>query len=303
MASSRLWISNPSSREEPSVLRAPQLAAWAGLRIGIFQAVSHEARNYHGVAGGVAMILKGRTRARMRLCGGEFDFAANGDALGLFPPDTLMEHERWDCEPGAERLIVELDFSQMSAAGDLEALTRQKRSLQLALGFRDPQLSALLRLMADEVRGGSTHGELYATSLSLGLASYLFTHHARGGPAAARERGGLSRGQRECVIEYVHEHLAEKIELADLAALAGVSRFHFLRLFKNSFGVTPHRFVQDRRIEAARHLLEQTRMPLAQIATASGFSSQSHLTSAMRQATGQSPGRWRRAAQPERLST
>lgn len=288
------WTVNPSCSLETSVLGRPPLATWAGLRVGLFQAVSHESVGFYNEAGAIAMILKGRTRSQMRVGGRDYAFSAGPDALGLFPAATVLDYQRWDCSPGAERLIVELDFAQISALGDLDALNRDARSLQLQLGFRDPQLAALMRLMADEVRSGSPHGDLYAASLSLSLVSYLFAHHGQGRSSNGRERGGLNRIQKERALEFIREHLAEKIELADLAAVAGVSRFHFLRIFKNTFDVTPHKFVQNERLEAARRLLQDTSMPLAQIATATGFSSQSHLCDAMRQATGSTPGQWRR---------
>lgn len=277
------------------MLGPPPLANWAGLRVGLFQAVSHESHSCYIEHGAIGMILKGRTRSQVRVGDKHYAFSAGPDALALSPAATVVDYQRWDCSPGAERLIVELDFAEMSALGDLDALEHDGQSLQLQLGFRDPQLAALMRLMADEVRCGSPHGNLYGASLSLSLASYLFAHHGRSRSSSGRERGGMSRVQKARALEFIREHLAEKIELADLAAVTGVSRFHFLRIFKNTFDVTPHKFVQNERLAAAQTLLQNTSTPLAQIATATGFSSQSHLCSAMRQATGSTPGEWRRA--------
>lgn len=288
------WQENPSCPLETSVLRRDQLADWDGLRLGIFRAVSHEHRRWECPNALLAMILKGRTRSRMDMCGRELNFDANAAALGLLPAGTSAEYVRWDCGPAAERLMVEHDFREMRAAGDLEALKQQDCPLPLRLGFADRQLGALLQLVVDEVRAGSPHGGLYATSLSLTLVSYLYAHHASASGLGMRERAGLSRAQKASVLDYIQAHLSMKIELADLAVLAGMSRFHFLRLFKNTFSVTPHRYVQDLRLAAARELLEGTLVPLAQVAAATGFSSQSHLSGAMRQATGTSPGQWRR---------
>jgi AraC family transcriptional regulator len=85
------------------------------------------------------------------------------------------------------------------------------------------------------------------------------------------------------------------LSLDELAAAAGAGRFHFLRLFKNSFGMTPYQFVIDQRIAAARQLLEKTSRPLVDVAAATGFSSQSHMSTAMKRHTGLSPGHWRRS--------
>jgi AraC family transcriptional regulator len=84
----------------------------------------------------------------------------------------------------------------------------------------------------------------------------------------------------------VQQRLAEDIALDDLATSAGVSRFHFLRLFENSLGITLHRFVMDQRLAAARTLLGETDQQLADVAASTGFSSQSHLCTTMRRRLG-----------------
>ena len=282
---------------EPSLLKASQLSAWAGLRMGIFAAASHrESRSVESPFAVLALVTKGRTRAHLRSRGSTWDFSTNLNTMGLFGPRMEVAYSRWDCEPGAERMIVELDFDELAADGDLGALLPPRRALQQDLTIQDDQLATLLRLMADEIRQGSPHGRLYATSLSLSLAAYLSTHHAQGGRAPQRERGALSAAQKSRVIATVEAGLACDLDLAELAQVAGVSRFHFLRLFKNSFGITPHRYVLDQRLATARRLLEDTSQPIAQIALATGFSSQSHLSTAMRRSTGLSPSSWRRTS-------
>jgi AraC family transcriptional regulator len=106
----------------------------------------------------------------------------------------------------------------------------------------------------------------------------------------------LTAGQRARVIELVQQRLSGELSLDDLAAAAGLSRFHFLRRFKNTLGVTPLRFVLEQRTAAARQLLEDTSLSLAEVASSVGFSSQSHLCVAMRRFSGLTPGQWRRAA-------
>ena len=112
-----------------------------------------------------------------------------------------------------------------------------------------------------------------------------------------RERGRLTASQKSRVLDVVQQRLAEDIALDDLAAAAGVSRFHFLRLFKNTLGITPHRFVMDQRLAAARKLLADTDQRLADVAAGTGFSSQSHLCTTMRRRLGVTPKQWRRSTQ------
>lgn len=69
---------------------------------------------------------------------------------------------------------------------------------------------------------------------------------------------------------------------------------HFAHCFKLTFGVPPHRYVQQQRIAAGQRLLRRTRMSIAQIAAAVGFASQSHFTQVFRDHAGTTPARWRR---------
>jgi AraC family transcriptional regulator len=286
---------DPAVPQEPSLLREPQLAAWAGFRVGMSQAISIEMGRHHGEHAALAMILKGRTRGRIRSRGEECDFSPGPNSVGLFAPKFDVSWTRWQCEPGAERFVVELDFADLHQAGDLEQMLTSRRTLRQNLTLSDPQLASLMRLIANEVRGGSPHGALYATSLSISLAAYLCAQYASGGRTPTRERGVLTAIQKQHVLELVQRRLHENLSLDELAAAAGASRFHFLRLFKNSLGMTPYQFVMDQRIAAARQLLEKTSRPLVDVAAATGFSSQSHMSTVMKRHTGLSPGHWRRS--------
>lgn len=90
------------------------------------------------------------------------------------------------------------------------------------------------------------------------------------------------------------ERYAENLELADLAAVAGLSRHHLLRLFKRETGLTPHAYLTDRRVRVARRLLVQGSGP-AEVAAACGFCDQSHLNRAFKARAGSAPGAYRTA--------
>lgn len=96
------------------------------------------------------------------------------------------------------------------------------------------------------------------------------------------------------VIDFIEANLTQEIALADLAAEAGLSMFHFARVFKQAVGVTPYHFVRDRRIDRARALLLDESLDLCHVAAACGFANQSHFTAAFSKAAGISPGRYRR---------
>ena len=105
--------------------------------------------------------------------------------------------------------------------------------------------------------------------------------------------GGLPPGAMRRVREHVEGHLSESMDLAELAAVAGLSVYHFTRAFKQSAGVTPHHYLVRRRIERAQEMLARSGLPLSEIALATGFSDQSHLSRHFRQMLGMTPGQFR----------
>jgi AraC-like DNA-binding protein/mannose-6-phosphate isomerase-like protein (cupin superfamily) len=93
---------------------------------------------------------------------------------------------------------------------------------------------------------------------------------------------------------WVRENLTQAIYLDDLARVAGMSRFHFNRVFTRASGRSPMRFVRELRADAARALLLNTTMPLREIAPQVGFTDEFQLSRVFRQVTGQSPAKLRR---------
>ena len=97
------------------------------------------------------------------------------------------------------------------------------------------------------------------------------------------------------VVDYVEAHLEQPMTTQELAGVAHISPFHFSRAFRDAAGQTPHAYVQGRRVERARRLLADPTVPLAQVAFATGFASQSHLGSVFKSHVGATPGAYRRA--------
>ena len=79
-------------------------------------------------------------------------------------------------------------------------------------------------------------------------------------------------------MEYVDARLHEPLNLATLAAVAGLGVWNFSRRFRESFGRAPHAFVIDRRVERARRLLELGAIAVKEIAAECGFADQAHMT-------------------------
>ena len=100
----------------------------------------------------------------------------------------------------------------------------------------------------------------------------------------------------DAMLDFIDANLAEPLRLEALAARASVSRAHFARRFRQLTGLSPHRYLTQRRIEKAKALLRDTRRDLADIALDVGFGNQSHFTQVFHQLTGKTPSQWRRSA-------
>jgi AraC-like DNA-binding protein len=105
---------------------------------------------------------------------------------------------------------------------------------------------------------------------------------------------GLAPFQERRAKELMAANLNGDISLNRLAADCGLSARHFARAFRQSAGVSPHRWIMKHRIERARKLLSDKGLSLTDVALACGFADQSHFTRAFTTSVGISPGAWRR---------
>ena len=116
---------------------------------------------------------------------------------------------------------------------------------------------------------------------------------AEDGRAHVPARGGLPPRAFRQVREYILDHLTDNISNPLLARFVGLSPSHFSRAFRQSAGVSPHRFVLESRIERVKRLLAETDLSLAEIAILTGFGDQSHCTRWFRRLVGITPSRFR----------
>jgi AraC family transcriptional regulator len=114
-------------------------------------------------------------------------------------------------------------------------------------------------------------------------------------PVLLPMRGGLAAWQQRRIAEFIEDHLADDFPLDTLASVAQLSTYHFARAFKRSFGIPPHRYHTNRRIERARALLGNPKMSVAEVALALGFSGASAFAATFRRATRQTPTDYRRS--------
>ncbi|MEM9013360.1 MAG: AraC family transcriptional regulator [Pseudomonadota bacterium] len=121
-------------------------------------------------------------------------------------------------------------------------------------------------------------------------------HHMVGRPERLTQPSSVSR-RVQTVLDHIEDHRADPLSIEDLASVAGVSTYHFARLFRRATGRTPHQYVVARRLAHAKRRLHLSDDPIVAIAQDCGFGSQSHMTGVFSKVLGTTPGAIRRRSQ------
>nr|WP_037135505.1 AraC family transcriptional regulator [Rhizobium leucaenae] len=191
--------------------------------------------------------------------------------LHLYIAPAIVEHQALDC------------FGIRQGAFELKDLT-----------FLDDASIAMI------MRGGILPFDWRDRSdrLALDSACHLLIHHIIkrhvGDVRSKIDHGGLSPRVRRRICDFIEASLELPLTLDRLALEARLSKFHFAKMFRVSFGVSPHRYLMERRGERAKQLLRDDNLTLADVALACGFASQSHFTKAFKVECGVTPGEWRK---------
>lgn len=162
------------------------------------------------------------------------------------------------------------------------------------LGSTDPLVEQLMLTLDGVVRRWEPSARTYVDQIGGLLAAHLIRRHST--VRVTLPAGALSGRELARVRELMTSRLAEALPLAELATVTGLSVSQFTRRFKSATGQTPHRYLVRLRVEAACRLLRAGSLPIADVATACGFSHQEHLTRVMRAHVGTTPGALRRGA-------
>ena len=155
--------------------------------------------------------------------------------------------------------------------------------------FEDP----LLYQIAASVQGAVNLGapELYAETVAQYLALHLLSMNSNWKPEGDRRQSGpLADRRLTRVLEYMERHYTEPLRLNQLAREAGISPFHFVRLFRERVGVTPHRHLTSLRMAKAEALLREEAGSIGEIAEACGYPNAAHFSTSFRKHFATSPG-------------
>ncbi len=220
-------------------------------------------------------------------------FELNGVRRYVHAGDVCFVHpeEVHDGEPCGDGYVYRMSYPSVeflsSIASEVSGRTVTGTPRFRVASAQDPDttrcFAAAHRLLGEGSRlaGDETLIRSYATMLS--------RYAGVGAAGLGREAGPVAR-----VRDYLEAHLGEDVDLATLADVAGMSRFHLIRAFRRETGLTPLAWLTDRRVREARAMLAKGHAPGA-AAAACGFADQSHLTRAFKARVGVTPGRFRAA--------
>lgn len=200
----------------------------------------------------------------------------------------------WRWEEAPETLHAYLSPSLIERVAVESGLEPDGFEIVDALGVRDARIEQAGAALLSELEGNGIGDKLYAESVASLLAVHLLREHSSLGLGAARKaveepKGGLPAPALRRALDYVEENLPQGMTQAGIAAAAGFSPYHFARAFRRSAGLSPHRYVIERRVERAKGLLLEGETPIAMVAREVGFADQAHLTRHVKTLLGVTP--------------
>lgn len=272
---------------KPAVLRS---LGWNGLHLEIHQQPTFATDEHHhtmhvlacGLVGSSDQIAPG-----MRSLDGKRSRERRGAEDIAIIPAGITHSCSWDAP--AQFMVLAVDPTLLKQIGQGWVNPDQIELQPRFMSEPDPFIQTILTTLKQEAEIGGMGSHLLLDSLKTALAVHLLRNYCVTRPKLSSYSNGLSQTTLTLVKEYINEHLDQNLKLNDLAAIAQLSPYHFLRLFKKDMGTTPHQYILRCRLNHAKDLLQHSNLSIAEIATRTGFCDQSHLTRYFKRATGVTP--------------
>ena len=175
----------------------------------------------------------------------------------------------------------------------LSRLAREKmnaRSIKVLHNFAQPNL--LVQSIASNLKAGFDSGKcniFYVESLYNALMMHLLNNHSQKEYYSSPTPSGLAPYKLKQALKYINNNIDKSIKIRDVAKLLGISQYYFCRLFRESTGITPYRYVIQQRVSKAKRLITENKMSLLDITFECGFSSQSQMTHHFHKLVGVTP--------------
>jgi AraC family transcriptional regulator len=213
--------------------------------------------------------------------------------LCLTPGEATTE---WRHSGHPEILQVYLRQSvYANAVAEMYGTDPSRAELVPRFAILDPLLEQLAIAIITALRNGTAADGLYVDSIAQMMAVHLARMHSTRTKSARVPAPNIIGGWKmRRLVEYIEENLDRDLSLEAMAREVDISSLYLPRAFKSAVGTSPHQYVLSRRIEKAKELLRNTQWPIAEVALAAGFSSQSHLSNWFLRMVGVTPAAYRK---------
>jgi AraC family transcriptional regulator len=225
-----------------------------------------------------------------------FDGSRQQEQLGgrnniAIVPAMVPHRSSWNEEASFSLLSIEPDRLTKIA---YESVTTEFVELIPHYAMQDTFVDRIGKSLTAELTEDRFGSHLLVDSLTIALSIHLLRHYSDWHKPLRDYQRGMPKRKMQQAIAYIHDHLADDLTIAAIADELEMSQYYFSRLFKRSIGVSPYRYVMEQRIEATKHLLKKTPLPISVIADRVGFANQNQLTIQFRNLTGTTPSNYRK---------
>ena len=234
----------------------------------------------------------------------EYRVKTNGNTVTFYPGDILLlppgELHALYAPAEGKRLILQFDYSLFSGLSGMDFLLHAMRPCLLVRSGEAPDMAAGLSRILHEITAEYTGDDPFREPA---VRSLLLRFFVLLGRSVVTDAGRLSRlspsRQQEyiekfiAVCDHINSHCTEPLEIGQLARMAGFSRYHFSRLFKQFTGLSCHEYVISRRLSHAERLLLSPDLSVTEAAMQSGFHSISTFNRIFREKNGCTPSSYR----------
>lgn len=251
--------------------RDPALPFVEARRVGDGRQVCYAAHSHESFSIGV-------------ITGGRSTYLSSGDQLEVAAGTTVLMNPGviHTCNP-----IGGQAWSYLMLFVDMDWLQRRRFDLPVQTWSASAQLySRLMQLFAGLFDEATRDREGLLATFFADLPEYLEPSHR---PDSA------GHPRLEAAAAFIRAHRTDPLALEDICAASGLSRSYLIRAFRQRFGLTPHGYLLDQRVQHARALLRRGHA-IAEAALASGFADQAHLQRAFKQHLAATPGHYRSAS-------
>lgn len=282
-----------AQRQEITLLRDSSALGWQGLYASFVQEAPWSAELPTTAAPGIAFCVSQASRVSRQLGRHRAEGCLQPRQFSVLP---AQHPSRWTIagHPRVLHLYVHAEIfanvaDQFGHGHDIDTLLAPR------LCAHDPVIAHVADAVLGLLQEGAPGDTYVADHLAHVLAARLLSAHALHAKHGPRAPANLPRERWQRLRDYIDAHLDDDLSLQTLADLISVHPTQVWRVFKTNLGISPHRYVLQRRLERARHLLARQSASIADIAAQTGFSSQSHLGTHFRREYGETPAGYRRA--------